>query len=68
MRDLCVLAILPAVLGVTFGLLGPAVPVVDLPTAAVLTVAVLAVPVVCTYLTVSRADRAAAPSARRTDA
>lgn len=54
-----VLAVVPAVLGVTFGLLGPTLPVVDLPAAAALTVAVLAVPVVCTLLTVSRADRAA---------
>jgi len=61
------LAVLPALLGVTFGLLGPSVPVVDLPAAALLTAAVLAVPVVCTYVTVSRADRGTSLARGRDD-
>ena len=62
-----VLAVLPAVIGATVGLLGPALPAIDLTTTGLLTVAVLAIPVVCTLATVARAQRADSPAGGRDD-
>ena len=62
-----VLAVVPAVLGTTFGLLGPALPVVDLATTGLLTVAVLAIPVACTLATVARAQRSDSLAGGRDD-
>lgn len=53
------LAVVPAVLGVTFGLLGPAVPVVDLATYGLLTGAVLVIAVGTTMATAVRTVRRA---------
>ncbi|GEA84109.1 FtsX-like permease family protein [Cellulomonas gelida] len=61
------LAVLPAVLGATFGLLGPALPAVDLATTGLLSAAVLAIPVVCTLATVARAQRSDSLAGGRDD-
>ncbi|QDH10984.1 FtsX-like permease family protein [Nocardioides dongxiaopingii] len=58
------LAVLPAVVGVSAGLLGAGVPVVDLPTYAVLSGLVLALTVAATLLTATRTVRGATSVAR----
>ncbi|WP_134767639.1 FtsX-like permease family protein [Nocardioides sp. 1609] len=57
-------AVLPAVVGVSAGLLGAGVPVVDLPTYAVLSALVVGLTVAATVLTATRTVRAATSVAR----
>ncbi|NKY40988.1 FtsX-like permease family protein [Cellulomonas septica] len=54
-------AVVPAVAGMTLGLLGPAVPAVDLRVVGALSLVVVAIPVVGTLATVARAERLGGP-------